>query len=82
MEYALIVHVNSSVGGKYYNNPMNGESLLFTDEKQAENFALKIENESSDTVWIEVVHYNPSLKLENLHSEEFIQAIGKHLGKS
>jgi hypothetical protein len=82
MNFALIVHVASSKGGKYYNNPVNGEPLLFQDEEKAEHFALKVENESSNTVWIEVVNYNPNLKLENLHNEEFVQTIGKHLGKS
>lgn len=80
-KYALIVRVSGTTGGKYYNDYRDGSVLLFDDEKKAENFALRVEEESSKTVWIEVVEYNPNLKLDNLIDPEFVETLGKRMSK-
>lgn len=78
-KYALIVRVGSSDGGKYYNDYRDGSILLFDDEINAEKFALKIERESSEKVWVEVVPYNPNNNLPNLINEDFVNNFGERM---
>ena len=80
-QYALIVRAGSTTGGKYYNDYRDGSILLFDDEVKAEKFAAKIEEGSSNKVWVEVVQYNPNRKLPNLLNDEFVKTFGKKMGK-
>lgn len=78
-KFALIVRAGSATGGKYYNDYRNGDILLFNDEIKAENFARKIEERSSKTVWVEVAEYDPNKKLEKLLNNDFTETIGRKM---
>lgn len=79
-KYALIVRVGGTTGGKYYNDYRDGSVLTFNNEKEAEKFAVKIEEGvPGKRAWVEVVEYNPNRKLEDLLSKEFVENIGKRM---
>jgi hypothetical protein len=66
MKYVIHVYCGGTTNGKQYNNYRTGEPLLFDNEKEAERFALQLEEESSPSVWCSVVPYDPYNELPPL----------------
>jgi hypothetical protein len=70
-KFVINVYVGGSVNGKQYNNFKTGEPLLFDNEKDAEKFALNLEEESSKSVWCSVVPYDVYKELPPLFEHTY-----------
>lgn len=78
-KYAVVIRSWGTQGSKYYNDYRTGETLLFNNKKEAENFKIKLKKDSSKNAIFEVIEFKTKNNKEGLFDDNFIERIGSKM---